>query len=167
MTEHDDMQERIKRLEERLEQAADEIEYLKARATRTDKRSSKTFAELADFELDMHKRLKEIEEKRLPALRDELKMHRKADEKFTIDFAVQLQLLDRRKKEILQMLRSFRKMVRVLDDEQSSMGLEMRKLTEVYYHVFPERLEPDMKLNKQLRKIFPLPPLPHSKKKRS
>lgn len=165
MTKHEDIEERIRQLEERVEQALGEIEYLKERSTRTDKRFTKEIQELAEIGLDDHNRIKEIEDNGLPSLRDELDKHCKHAQQFTIDFAVRIGLLERRKKQVFQAIRSFRNWVRTISDEQDSMGVEMRKLTEVYYHVFPERLDPDTKLLKQLKKIFPLPPLPSSKKK--
>jgi len=156
----------LAQLRKRLEQAEDEIEYLKERATRTDKRIRDSITELADFELDLHKRVRDIEDKRLPALSEKLEKHQKIDGDYWNDFMIRICILEKRKDELISGFRAHHKLYQLLSDGLSKLELDMSQFFEAYYRIFPERYEQDAKLIDQLKNVY-RPGKPRSKDKKA
>ena len=154
----------LAQLRKRLEQAEGEIEYLKERATRTDWRIRGELKEIWVEFVDAEKRLAEIKDKRLPALAEDLKIHGDLDQKFFYAVDARLAALRHQRAGIFKILKRFKRWATDLGEQQSRMDLEIAKGTDAYYHLYPERLEPDTKFSKQLTKLFP--PLPPNYRKK-
>jgi chromosome segregation ATPase len=143
-------------MRKRLEQAEDEIEYLKERAGRTEKRIGRVIREIADELIDDDKRLTKLSEK--------LEKHQKIDSDYWNDFMVRICILEKRKDELISGFRAHHKLYQLLSDGLAKVELDMSQFFEAYYRVFPERSEQDAKLINQLKNVY-RPGKPRSKGK--
>ncbi len=157
----------LAQLQKRLARAEGKIACLTDRANHSAKFIGEIVKDITDELLDDHKRLTEIEQKRLPGLKQDLEKHSAIDQKFFYAVDTQLAAFRQQRAGIFKILRGFKRWMTDLGEQQSRMDLEIAKGTDAYYHLYPERLEPDTKFTEQFTKLFPPPRKPHSRKKPS
>jgi hypothetical protein len=66
------------------------------------------------------------------------------------DMALQLQIGT-----LLDMVKDHHQLHRIATEEAADNELRVQRLNDVYYHVFPDRLDADVKVDRQLRNILP------------
>jgi hypothetical protein len=70
-----------------------------------------------------------------------------------VDTIVRLKTLEMKVESIFQLLKKQKDWAEAESDLLQETRREMQKLAEVYYHVFPDRLEKDVRFEEQLRAL--------------
>jgi hypothetical protein len=74
-----------------------------------------------------------------------------------IKLSVSLKMLQSDQDKLYAIIASQQKIIDAMDELLDDTRRELRKLDQVYYHVFPDRLEQDVRLGEQLRALKIVP----------
>jgi hypothetical protein len=104
---------------------------------------------------DLERRLAEAERKL--AQWEQFRKNRRQEPYFEVELLVHLAQHDKHIENIFECLKHLRELWRGCEGWEDLNREARAQLAEVYYHVFPERLEKDNRVDKQLSRIFPWP----------